>query len=285
VNDKPHPAGTKATENERRWNEWADEHGVCITTASNPDCTAHHEVFRRDSDGKIVAVPVPCKRRYCPHCQDWREHARRAKTEKRVMQMEKSRGKARLKFLTLTIRNTGDIDEECALLHRAMRNMIRSAWGKENIQRGCWVIEWTKNPGTPPHIHIHAVIQTDKLYIPWGQLRTAWRRALQADYEPFVNITALKGKWSTVAAYMSKYMNADAFTHPLWAELSEAFKGKQLMGVWGKFTGDREDDSTYTRIGTTLQWIPVVKYWSGQPHRVHLAVVHPLSEFLKGVSE
>lgn len=152
--------------------------------------------------------------------------------------MLRSTGKIRLKFLTLTIRNTWDTEADLRLLHKAMRNLIRSKFGRKYIRRGTWVIEWTAHPYKKVHVHIHAMIETRYYKIPFKSLKKNWEKVTGGEGK-FVKVSAIKGKVDKIVKYMSKYMIKDDWIHPAWKTLSDLFKGKQMMGVWGKFLGGK----------------------------------------------
>ena len=152
-----------------------------------------------------LALASFCRDRLCPVCQ-WRRSLAIAERVRAV-----TGGKLKLLFVTLTIRNM-----EWHKLHQGIAQ-IMSAWkrlqGRTNFRaaiRGyVRILEITRGHDGKAHPHLHILCEPAPDYFgrqymtawSWGQL---WKRALQVEYDPIVDVRSCNDK-KGAAAYVAKY--------------------------------------------------------------------------------
>lgn len=140
-----------------------------------------------------------CHVRGCPICA-WRRSLRmKALALSRLPDVMSEHPGYRFLFLTLTIKNCG-IDE----LRDTMR-MMSEGWArfrKRDVFAGVkgWfrVIEFTRGQdGVSVHPHYHVILHVpstyfNSAYVKHSEWRQAWKEAMRLDYDPQVNIKAVK---------------------------------------------------------------------------------------------
>ena len=153
-----------------------------------------------------------CRQRHCPVCQ-WRRsmmlRSRLLKSFHPDFDLGKTRSryvledhpKARFIFLTLTVRNC-DLEDLRATV-KAMSQGWRRLINRKFFPATGWIrsLEITRNSATgQAHPHFHCLLMVEpgyfagKNYISQKQWRQYWREAMRLDYDPVVNVKAVKGK-------------------------------------------------------------------------------------------
>lgn len=188
------------------------------------------------ADGKLKLVDAKfCKVPNCPMCQ-WRRSLKwRAKFLTLLPEIQKNHPSHRWVFLTLTIRNCDMEDLRATLTHLKdafnrlsklkrfpMDGLVKSvevtrAWdcydsGQFVGRHGTkWVVKWEYDhkrrlklePTTEVHPHLHvcglvpASYFTGRCYIPHEEWVQMWQNSLKVDYQPVVNVKAVKPKKET----------------------------------------------------------------------------------------
>lgn len=116
-----------------------------------------------------------CGRRHsCEHCRRlWISDTKRRFKPVLTALMSKAGGAYQLRLVTLTVKNGPDLAERIKHLQRSFTKLkARNLW-KENVCGGLRVLEVTKGDGGwHPHYHVLILAR----YMPWQQLRKAWKQ-------------------------------------------------------------------------------------------------------------
>lgn len=145
-----------------------------------------------------------CRIRLCPMCS-WRRSLVNAHNLKRVAHEAVKRQKMRWLFLTLTVKNctSDDLDETIAHMMKSWDRFSRRKRFKDMAVGWFRAFEITRNNYDDTyHPHFHVLIGVKPSYFShsrndyisteeWVHL---WRKALQSDYDPIVDIRIVKKK-------------------------------------------------------------------------------------------
>lgn len=156
-----------------------------------------------------------CRQRHCPICQ-WRRalmlrsrllkafHPDFDKGKTRSRYVLEDYPKARFIFLTLTVKNCDLEDLRSTVL--AMSKGWRRLINRKFFPATGWIraLEITRNAATgQAHPHFHCLLMVEPSYFKgqkyisqknWTQY---WKEAMRLDYDPVVNVKAVKGKDGT----------------------------------------------------------------------------------------
>ena len=189
------------------------------------DCGTFLEFrYYSDTGQQILHKANFCKIRLCPMCA-WRRSLKIfGQTSKIMNEYELQNPNDRYIFLTLTLKNCygEDLKETIDLMFKAFKQLFKY---KEiiNIVKGYFrALEITynyKQSTFHPHFHIVLAVDNEYLvkrtsngknnkYITQKKWTTLWKKALQEDYEPIVNVKVVKNKVSGVKE-ISKYSVKD----------------------------------------------------------------------------
>lgn len=144
-----------------------------------------------------------CKSRLCPMCA-WRRSIKYAvDTSKIIEEAVKRQPKGRWLFLTLTTKNTTnakDLSNEIKEYSVALRKMLRSKALKDIVLGFSRGIEVTVNKENGTYNqHMHVLLFVKASYFKGGQYISQtgwvqmWRRAMKLNYDPSVDVRAIKG--------------------------------------------------------------------------------------------
>lgn len=145
-----------------------------------------------------------CKSRLCPVCS-WRRSILHAYQVKQIVtEAVKREPKGRWLFLTLTTKNTvneQELAKEISKMNTALRNLFRRKKIAKNLIGFLRATEVTVNKqdgSYNQHMHVLLFIKSSyfnkKDYIDQEEWRNLWQKAMKLDYEPSVNIKAIKPK-------------------------------------------------------------------------------------------
>lgn len=142
-----------------------------------------------------------CRVRHCPVCQWRRSFMWKARFVKVIPSVVADYPTARWIFLTLTVKNCDLVDLRDNL------NRMNKAWKRLTIRKVFPALGWvksfevTRNPkdGTAhPHFHVLMMVPAGyfkgQAYISQEKWRELWQHALRADYDPVVDVRAVKPK-------------------------------------------------------------------------------------------
>ena len=214
------------------------------------DCGTYLEfAITPDGERKLHRANF-CRQRMCSMCQ-WRRSIKLRWQADQIYQREHDRGYKHV-FVTLTVRNCKG-DE----LTRTVDDLISAAqrWKRTELYKRAFVgsyraLEITYNAETDtyhPHLHYLMTVGEDYFrannpdYITKDKLIAAWREAARLDYDPSVDIEAVRqrdGQTITSAcAEICKYP-AKSAQCPHWHVLKTidyALRGRRLI-QWGGIT-------------------------------------------------
>lgn len=195
-----------------------------------------------------------CRVRTCTVCQWRRALVNKAKFLQKLPAILAQYRGARLIFLTLTVRNCdiADLKPTIQSMNKALRRMIKwKAW---------WpAIGWVKSievthskdvtGNAHPHFHLVLLVPPSyfgKNYIKQADWAAGWQKALKSDYQPTVDVQAIKaGQEKEIAPELLKYStkSADLVADPGWFhEYSRQVKGMRFLDSGGCFRDVFKDD-------------------------------------------
>lgn len=194
-----------------------------------PDKAGH--TWRRMVCGHCGAerdIAVYCGDRFCPVCSV----AKRARARARLDHLVKHRPRivgTDLRFITLTIPNTPDVEAGVLTCLRAFRRLrARRGW-KNYVEGGVFVIEVTGRPNNW-HAHLHIIAQGT--YLPVRLLSAMWQAV-----SPGKIVWIQRTPPQTAIHYVTKYLSKCALPDFLRHEVGLALKRFRLFQPFGCWHG------------------------------------------------
>lgn len=182
-------------------------------------------IFCVECDHK-VHVPVFCGDRFCEVCSVVRRSRIRNRIKFLINNVEFVSG-SRLKHLTLTIPNQTDLPKMLRNLTKSFRRLRHTAFWKNNVRGGCFVLEITGANGNW-HGHIHSLI--DAYFIQWETLRNLW-----------IRFSGGRGVWLSVIPksqairYLTKYLSKPDTNTAGLQDISRALKSYRMFQPFGNW--------------------------------------------------
>lgn len=192
-----------------------------------------------------------CKNRACASCNSWNTYKKRTAVKMNLPSHFSRYPTDRYLYLTLTVRNCPPNQ-----LSSTLDNM-QSAWNKLS-RRKAWpgqgyvkTLEVTRNPRTgEAHPHFHIILQvpagyTRNKYLSEKRLSQMWGECLGVEYEPSVDIQAVKPKdgqtgQEAIMESLAEKINyctkaVDLVDDAAWLlEVLPQLKGKRTVATGGK---------------------------------------------------
>ncbi|UQF15374.1 protein rep (plasmid) [Enterococcus faecalis] len=208
LNDKRPNGKTNDWRNKKRMNEqYAEILDVLhYLKASKVSACADTLRFRVTDTGHLKLYQTWfCKSRLCPICS-WRRSILHAYQVKQIVtEAVKREPKGRWLFLTLTTKNTTnaqDLASEISKMNTALRNLFRRKKVAKNLLGFLRATEVTvnkENCSYNQHMHVLLFVKSSYFkgsdnFISQEDWRNLWQQAMKLDYEPSVNIKAIKPK-------------------------------------------------------------------------------------------
>jgi len=176
-----------------------------------------------------------CRVNLCPVCSWRKQLAWRGRFFKAVPKIREAYPKARWIFVTLTVANVpinelGPAINEMNTAWNRLRN--RKTWPALGYLRALEVTRETSRPEFA-HPHFHAMLLvppnyfSGQNYIKQSDWREMWRESLRVDYQPSVNIKAIKPK-----AVNPEDPNSDGLTEAVLSTLSYHVKGAKSSNLY-----------------------------------------------------
>ena len=146
-----------------------------------------------------------CKSRLCPMC-NWRRTMKHSiQTQKVVAEVIRRKPKARWLFLTLTVKNVYDgeeLNKSLSAMAQGFHKLMKYKKVKKNLIGFMRATEVTVNKiDNSYNQHMHVLLCVEPSYFnssenyinqkEWTQL---WKRAMKLDYDPIVDIRAIRPK-------------------------------------------------------------------------------------------
>ncbi len=177
---------------------------------------------------RTFKVPVSCGDRFCDVCALSRRMRVRSRIDFLTTFGNVAKG-ARLKMITLTVKNQSDIRKMTNHMIHSFRKMRNSKYWKERVKGGLFVLEVTGKAGSW-HVHIHAIVSS--YWIEWKTVMSIWKRCSGGRG---VYITNVGRKQAT--NYCAKYLSKQDKNEKEREDVSAGLKGKRLFqpfGTWVK---------------------------------------------------
>lgn len=171
--------------------------------------------FVADDEGRLRLYQTWfCKSRLCPLC-NWRRSMGQSNQLMQILdEAHKQRKTGRFLFLTLTAENASgeNLKQEIRKMGRAVYKLFQYKKPAKNLLGYVRSTEITVNKNGTYHQHMHVLLFVKPTYFKdsanyinqagWSKL---WQRAMKLDYQPIVNIEAVrsnkaKGKNSLIAS-------------------------------------------------------------------------------------
>lgn len=175
--------------------------------------------FSETTEGRKLKEANFCRVRLCPMCQ-WRRSLKLFSQVSEVTDYILKNKKVRFIFVTFTQKNVKGEDlsstidrmnEGFQLLVQKRRTLAEIRPLQENLLGYLKAIEVTYNVKTKDyHPHIHCIFEVRPSYfgvhyIKQSQWVELWKRVMKLDYEPQVDVRAIKGESARAVAEVAKY--------------------------------------------------------------------------------
>lgn len=171
--------------------------------------------FVADDEGRLRLYQTWfCKSRLCPLC-NWRRSMGQSNQLMQVLdEAHKQRKTGRFLFLTLTVENASgeNLKQEVRKMGRAISKLFQYKKPAKNLLGYVRSTEITINKNGTYHQHMHVLLfvkptyfKDSANYINQAEWSKLWQRAMKLDYQPIVNVEAVrsnkaKGKNSLIAS-------------------------------------------------------------------------------------
>ena len=189
-----------------------------------------------------------CRVRLCPVCQ-WRRSLKTFAQMSQVLDLAKGQGYQFI-FLTLTMQNCKSevLSDELSHILLSFNRLMKYKDVQKAVKgyyRGC---EVTHNVQTDEfHPHIHAILAVNgsyfggSYYLSQARWTELWKRALQVDYTPIVDVRRCKGGTKAIAEACkytvkpSDILNMDDWdmTVDTLRTLDKALEKRRFVGLGG----------------------------------------------------
>lgn len=144
-----------------------------------------------------------CKSKLCPICNWRRSMKNSAQTQRIVESVVADKPKSRWLFLTLTTKNVADgetLKDGLSEMTKAFNKLFKYKKVKSNLIGFMRNIEVTVNPETESynqHMHVllcveNSYFKNKESYITQKEWTELWKKALQINYDPVVDVRAIK---------------------------------------------------------------------------------------------
>lgn len=170
------------------------------------DC-ANWLSFHRKEDGSMKLHDARfCRVRLCPICQ-WRRSLKTFAQMSQVLDVAKADGYQFI-FLTLTMRNCSaeELSEELTHILLSFNRLMKYKDVQKVVKgfyRGCEVTHNVRTDEYHPHIHAILAVKstyfTGSYYLSQEKWTDFWKRALQVEYTPIVDVRRCRGGSKAIA--------------------------------------------------------------------------------------
>jgi len=179
--------------------------------------------FAEQSDGRRKLSQANfCRLRLCPMCA-WRRSLKLFAQVSSITEAILAEKKARFLFVTLTVRNVAGselrdtirrMNEGFKYLVQDSRKFTATAGLKKNLLGYMKAVEVTYNVERNDfHPHIHCIFEVlpnyfggrERGYLTHSDWRLMWQSVMKLEYEPQVNVKAIKDNGSKAVAELAKY--------------------------------------------------------------------------------
>lgn len=208
-------------------------------------CGTYLEFVKKDNGLNLQRANF-CRERLCPMCQ-WRRSIKLAVQSDKIYRILTEQGYKHV-FVTLTMRNCNaeELTDTVKKLQYGFRR-YRNTTQYINAVKGAYsAIEITYNKAENTyHPHIHALFTVDSdyfssaEYIKHDDLMSAWRKVMKLDYDPQVQIEAVRQKENqtitSACVELCKYpaKTAEISCSDVLETIDYALRGRRIINWYG----------------------------------------------------
>ncbi len=197
-----------------------------------------------------------CKNRFCPFC-NWRRRRKLGLQSYQVLEAIQALESVRYMMLTLTVKNpdTNDLRSAVRDMMQGFNRLFKYKRVSKSVMGHLRALEVHPQKDNPnkshPHFHVLLIVPAryfqvqSPLYIPQKEWQQLWKKALKLDYDPSVDIRAIKQqKDSTdplaslineVVKYPVKSTDLSVLSQALFEVFTKEMKGIRNLGYGGIF--------------------------------------------------
>ena len=187
------------------------------------DCASWLYYAQQENGEKKLAKANFCRLRLCPMC-GWRRSLKLFAQVSKITDAILEDKKARFIFVTLTVENVKgeDLRDTIHRMNNGFKYLVQDKIGisaskvfRENLLGYMKAIEVTYNAKRNDfHPHIHCIFEVRPSYfdrhsgggyLTHADWREMWRSVMKLDYEPQVNVRAIKNATAKAVAEVAKY--------------------------------------------------------------------------------
>lgn len=184
------------------------------------DCASWLLFAEQEGGGRKLSKANFCRLRLCPMCA-WRRSLKLFSQVSKITDAILADKKARFIFVTLTVRNVVGTDLRDAIermgkgfkhLTQGSKHCAASVRFRESLLGYMKAVEVTYNSTQNDfHPHIHCIFEVKPSYFVRGgylthaDWRDMWKSAMKLDYEPQVDVRAIKDATARAVAEVAKY--------------------------------------------------------------------------------
>lgn len=193
-----------------------DEAGLTSYSKRVWECSQRLDFALKSDDAGTMRLRLHsarfCRVRWCPVCL-WRKSLMwRARFIKALPAMLADHPRTRFIFLTLTVRNCEleDLRETLAAMNKAWKLLTL----RKNFPAIGWLksVEVTRGTDGRAHPHFHCLLMVNDGYFKRGYLsqqawRDLWKDCMRLDYDPMVNVKAVKNRKQKVNKSVDTIVN------------------------------------------------------------------------------
>lgn len=170
------------------------------------DCANWLSFYRKEDGSMKLHDARFCRVRLCPICQ-WRRSLKTFAQMSQVLDVAKSDGYQFI-FLTLTMRNCSaeELSDELTHILLSFNRLMKYKDVQKVVKgfyRGCEVTHNVRTDEYHPHIHAILAVKstyfTGSYYLSQEKWTDFWKRALQVEYTPIVDIRRCRGGSKAIA--------------------------------------------------------------------------------------
>jgi len=168
----------------------------------------------------------PCGYRFCPVCSIKRRIRVRNHLHD-LFRLVNQRPKQRLKMITISCKNTGDLRKGVDHLVKSFRKLRNRHFWRKYVDGGICVIEIKGRPGNY-HPHLHIIVMA--YFLPWDELFKHWKSASGGTAVYIKNISQGRAIY-----YVTKYVTKLEMPVEAQEDPNTAMKGRHLFlkfGAW-----------------------------------------------------
>jgi hypothetical protein len=198
----------------------------------NPPAESPHGymTFYCQTCGFSRLVPVRCKDRTCPTCNERRAKALTARLYKFLKEKKDAKGH-KWYHIVLCTPNSEDLRTCLRENIKAFARLRRTKWWKSHVAGGCFTVEVKRKPWGW-HVHLHIIAYSR--WIPIGSLRSIWTSSAIGGRFVHIRYVNHRGDVKTIVNYLFKYITKRIEVDEHWLEhFNAVMEHHRLFNVFG----------------------------------------------------